>query len=51
MCWRKKQILISFRTPSLTQLIPEAPERPGGEGVKGRLSSLDSPQLCILPCP
>lgn len=32
MCWREKQIPISFRTPSLTQLIPEAPERPGGGG-------------------
>lgn len=35
MCWREKQIPISFRTPSLTQLIPEAPERPGSGG-RGR---------------
>lgn len=32
MCWRGKQIPISFRTPSLTQLIPEAPEGRGGGG-------------------
>lgn len=35
MCWREKQIPISFRTPSLTQLIPEAPERPGVGGWGG----------------
>lgn len=46
MCWREKQIPISFRTSSLTQLISEAPEDGGGCIALPGLSP-----LCILPCP
>lgn len=48
MCWREKQILISFRKPSLRQLILGGPWKvlEGGD-----LSLPGPPQFCALPLP